>query len=101
MEKLIFCAKCQVEQYHKLIIDANAEIVAICTACTGFIKIPAHLKLKEMKAYIDAHKANEGQIKKEVIDRQLAESQAKLESIADREEEDVEAEADPFVHSVL
>jgi hypothetical protein len=66
MTKSIFCAACQEETEHEVVLVKNnhghEEAVATCS-CGRAIKFPASLTSEELRAAIEAHKvSNTGQL---------------------------------------
>lgn len=65
----VFCAKCQAATPHDLAADKNAEIVATCDPCGGFIKLPAGMSAAEVTVHLALHaEHNAGKVSAEEAD---------------------------------
>lgn len=61
--RVIYCAGCQMESEHAMLVDKNREIVADCSICRRVLHFPLVDSPAELNALIAAHKtASAGQI---------------------------------------
>lgn len=69
----LFCAAEQMDTDHAVDFDEMGEIILTCE-CGRFLKLPKGTKAKELKDFVEAHKAvNQGQISTASLEAQKEE----------------------------